>query len=209
MSDTKIRDDFTDTLQHLESICDKLDPVTGGRGRTFTFPDGHKISEGLFLSSWTHWEQFVRRLFVQDLATNSAGALQREVKQFRTKGAPMRLAESIVGHPDSRRWVEWSDYSDVVRRADALLGPSSRFAASVDQQKLALLRRIRNAIAHKSDKAWQSFRDLAKAPPFSLATKQMMGITVGRFLIAHNWNGRPVIRESLHLLQHEARALVP
>jgi hypothetical protein len=81
--------------------------------------------------------------------------------------------------------------------------------ALISQNDLAILKRIRNATAHKSDYAWDSFRNLAKTAPFSVTPSQMKGITVGRFLSAHKWNGRPVIQEGIRLLKANAQVLVP
>lgn len=209
MSQQKIRDELVTTLDHIERVWTKLQPLTGNR-RSLTFPDTHKLSEGLFLASWTHWEQFLRELFVEDLSWATGSAVRREVKKFRTKNAPERLAELVVGHPDTKKWIEWSEFSDVLNRANSLLGANNRFAAAgINQNDLTNLKRIRNAIAHKSDSAWESFRRLAQAAPFSLAANQMRGITVGRFLTAHQWNGMPVLRQSLQLVRANAQVLVP
>lgn len=218
MTQASIRDDFVATLDHIDRVRTKLDTVTGLQ-KTFSFPDQHKLAEGLFLSAWTHWEQFLRLLFKEDLTWLPTSSLQREVRNFRTKKAPDRLAESMIGHPDARRWVEWSEFGDVVARASVLLGTSNRFCvastslpgapAPLDQNDLAILKRIRNAIAHKSDYAWDSFRKLAKGTPFSLTSSQMKGITVGRFLSAHKWNGNPVLEQGITLLKTNAQVLVP
>jgi hypothetical protein len=209
MNETKIRDEFTTTLDHIEGISTRLGPLTG-KGRPLSFADAHKLSEGLFLTSWTHWEQFLRQLFIEDLACTPDSALRREVKAFRTKNAPKRLAEAMIGHPDARRWVEWSEFNDVISRASSLLGPTNRFTSvSINQNDLGMLKRIRNAIAHKSDVSWDSFCKLVRAVPFSLTANQMKGITVGRFLIAHRWKGHPVLMESLSCLRINAQVLVP
>ena len=209
MNQENIRDRFLHTLDHIERTAGKLEPLTGMRkDQPLRFADLHKLSEGLFLASWTDWEEFLRELFIEDLATDASGALRREVKVFRTKRASWRLADSIVGHPDAAKWIEWSEYAAVKGRADSLLGAGNRFSsAAINQENLARLKRIRNAIAHKSDHAWESFKDLARQTPFSLS--DMRGITVGRFLVAHEWNGHTVLRESLTILQSNARALVP
>ena len=209
MSQIAIRDRFVKTLDHVNRICCKLSPVTGN-GKVFTFPESWKISEGLFLTSWTHWEQFVQQLFVADLASSRKGQLHRRVREFRTKRANAHLAQLIVGHPDTKRWIEWSDYNDVISRAGLLLGDGNRFSVTnINGNDLFMLKRIRNAIAHKSDRAWTSFLKLAKNEPFSLTAKQMKGITVGRFLIAHDWNAQSVLKESIRLLKTNAHMLVP
>lgn len=204
-----IRDELITTLQHLRDVLTTVQAQTG-RGRPFNFSDAHKITEGLFLSAWTHWEEFLRYLLVEDLCASANGVLRSEVKEFRTKGAAWRLSDRLLSHPDPKRWVEWSDFNDVVQRANFFLGNPNRFlAAAVNQNRLSLLKRMRNAVAHKSDRAWASFIDLVKAAPFALAPNQRKGITVGRFLIAHQWNGKPVLVESIDILENNANLLVP
>lgn len=209
MAQSEIRDEFLNTLTHVEAIATKLH-TQSGIGRPFTFPDQHKLSEGLFLTCWTHWEEFIRSLLVEDLATLPGGLVRRDVRKFRVAGAPRRLAEAILFHPDHPdKFVEW-DYAYVRSRANSFLPAGHRFSASLPRQgDLDLLKRIRNAIAHKSDRAWNSFTSLAKAHPFSLGSPQMRGITVGRFLAAHTWNGRKILTESIGILRANASHLVP
>ena len=94
-----IRDEYLDSLAHIgvayNKVCNQV-----GRGHLFTFPDVHKLSDGLFISALTYWEAFCKDVITTDLATSTAGALRSEVKTFRTKNAPYRLAERILNHPD-------------------------------------------------------------------------------------------------------------
>jgi hypothetical protein len=209
MAQADIRDDFLATLNHVANVNVTLRGQSGLH-RPFTFPDQHKLSEGLFLSCWTHWEEFIRELLVEDLATVSAGFVRRDVRRFRVTRAPWRLAEAILFHPDHpQRFVEW-DYSYVRSRADTFLPVGHRFAPALPRHgDLDLLKRIRNATAHKSDRAWQSFLNLARNAPFSLTPAQMRGITVSRFVAAHQWNGHFVLDETVILLRTYATHLVP
>jgi hypothetical protein len=75
--------------------------------------------------------------------------------------------------------------------------------------ELLILKRIRNAIAHKSDKAWDSFIKLVSMQPFGLTPKQRKGITPGRFLSTAQWSGSTVIRHSLTTLEGAAKVLAP
>jgi len=208
----KIRDEFLQTLGHLRSVLTKVRNESGIR-KALSFPDAHKISEGLLLSAWTHWEELVRSLFVVDLASVRRGVLLSEVKVqgFRTKNAPMRLARRILSPPDAEKWTDWSQYTDVRKRADELLGKGSRFSSVTKPTgaDLEQMKRIRNAVAHRSDRAWESFIDLVSNSPFSLTPAQRKGITPGRFLFAHRWNGGFVLEECLGILEIAARALVP
>lgn len=203
------RDSFIRTVDHLEAICGKIASLLGRRG-TLTFPDHHKLSEGLFLSAWTHWEEFIRELIVDDLAEDARGFVRKDVRTFRVKGAPRRISEKILFHPDHpQKFVEW-DIGLVKARADALLPASHRFASALPRASdLEKLKRMRNAIAHKSDRAWDSFKSLVIDTPFNLTPKQRQGLTVGRFLTSHNWNGQSVIREALAIHRINANHLVP
>ncbi len=211
MSQQTLCDELLATLTHISDVLSKVTRNSGPNG-VLSAPDLHKIAEGLFLSAWTHWEQFTHYLLVEDLATDGRSILHRRVRQFRTVKAPRYLANQLLNHPDHpQRFVEWSDYAAVVSRANDFLGAGNRFAATPLPRRgdLDLLRRIRNAIAHRSDKAWDSFVRLCRDAPFSLKPRQMRGITPGRFLVAHTWNGQPILRDVIVLLDAAARHLVP
>lgn len=63
-------------------------------------------------------------------------------------------------------FVEWSDFDAVAARADSLIGSANRFRmvitappggqAPLNKNDLLFVKRIRNAVAHKSDYAWAS-----------------------------------------------------
>ncbi|WP_355661308.1 hypothetical protein [Halomonas salifodinae] len=206
---TKHRDEFLATLDHLSAVYGK---VAGSLGRNglFTFPDHHRLAEGLFLSAWAHWEELIQALLVDDLAEDPSGFVQADVKKFRVKGAPRRIAERILYHPDHpSTFVNW-DYGLVKSRAGTFLGQGHRFTSALPRANdLEKMKRIRNAVAHKSDRAWESFKNLVRDQPFSLTTGQMKGITVGRFLVSHNWNQDRVIRECFTIHRQNAMHLVP
>jgi hypothetical protein len=205
-----IRDELLSATAHVRAVFTRLQAATGFHNRPFTFADAYKLTEGLLLSSWTQWEEFLRSLIVADLSSDKDGAVRRDVRRFRIQGAPRRLAELVLEHPDApERYVEW-DYDAVKNRADALLPQNHRFTQPLPrQQDLHMVKRMRNAIAHKSDKAWTSFRKLAAAAPFNLQPRQFRGLTVGRFLYAHQWNGGSVMVEVLNILDANVRHLVP
>lgn len=211
MTQVDLRDEFLDAITHLGSILTKVTQNTGATG-LLAEPDIHTIAEGLFLFAWTHWEHFTHSLLVEDLATSTTSTLNSDVQQFRSAQAPERLAHRLLNHPDHpRRFIEWSDYSDVESRANEFLGAGNRFAISPLPRRndLELLKRVRNAIAHRSDKAWTSFLNLCKNPPFSLSALATNAITPGKLLVAHNWNGQPVLRDTLSLFDAAAQHLVP
>ncbi len=205
----KHRDDFVATINHLDAVAHKIAGLVG-HGRPLTFPDQHKLSEGLFLSAWTHWEEFIQQLITDDLSEEPTGFVRKDVKEFRVKGAPRRIAERILFHPDHpQKFVEW-DYGLVKTRADTFLPANHRFTRPLPRHDdLEKMKRIRNAIAHKSDRAWESFRNLISQPPFNLTSYQRKGLTVGRFLVAHRWNGQSVLTETLAIHRAHAQHLVP
>jgi hypothetical protein len=204
------RDGYLASLTHIDSAYGKVIGQVG-RGGAFDFPDVHKLTEGLFLSAWTYWEGFMSDLLWLDVATDPRGVLRRDVKRFRLKNSSFRLAERIVNHPDHPdKFVDWSDYNAVVKRANEFLGQPHRFQAPLPQASdIALLKRMRNAISHRSDRAWDSFMSLVSNPPFSLAPRQRRGLTPGRLLYAHQWSGTSVMQHSTQVLRAAAQALVP
>ncbi|QGW26707.1 hypothetical protein [Phnomibacter ginsenosidimutans] len=197
------------TLNHIRTVYNKLH-AQSGLHRPFTFPDAHKLTEGLLLSTWTHWEEFIQEILIIDLATTNDGFLKKDIKKFRTIGAPMRYAEKILNHPDSpEKFIEW-DYSVVQKRANNYLAAGHRYPTSLARQNdIDKLKRIRNGIAHKSDKAWDSFIKLVRAAPFSLTGTQLRGMTVGRFAFSHQWNGNFVLIESINVIEECVNELVP
>ncbi len=116
----KHRDEFIATLNHLSAVYGKVAGALGKNG-LFTFPDHHKLAEGLFLSAWTHWEELAQVLLIDDLAEDPTGFVQADVKKFRVKGAPRRIAERVLLHPDHpNTFVNW-DYGLVNSRAETFL----------------------------------------------------------------------------------------
>lgn len=203
-----LRDSFLQTLDHVGGAFGRTRAASGPR-RPLQAPDLHKLSEGLLLSSWTHWEALCRGLFILDLALDPDGVLRRDVSKFRYKGSAWRLAYAVADHPDERKFVDWSDYDAIRQRADAWLAPGHRYGVLPRKPDLLIVKRIRNAIAHRSDQAWDRFMTMIQKPPFSLTARQRMGITPGRFISTHSWNGVPVLNEVVNSLEASARALVP
>jgi hypothetical protein len=211
MNDQELRDEFLKALTHIGNVLTKV-MQNSGAGGFLIESDLHTIAEGLFLSAFTHWEQFTRYLLIADLANSPTSTLHREVQQFRDADAPMRLATQLLKHPDHpQKFIEWSNYADIVSRANQFLGAGNRFAATPLPRRndLELLKRVRNAVAHRSDKAWASFLDLCEDPPFQIPPAQIVGITPGRFLVAHDINGQPILRDAIVLLDAAAHHLVP
>lgn len=205
-----IRDEYLDSLAHIRvaytKVCSQV-----GRGHLFTFPDVHKLSEGLFISALTYWEAFCKDAMTTDLATQTAGILRSDATKFRTKNAPFRLADRILNHPDHpAKFVEWSSFEVLASRANEFLGAGHRFALpQATVQDLNRLKKIRNAIAHKSDKAWADFSKMIRGAPFNLTGLQCRGVTPGRFMYSHQWGGTTVMLHSLNTLEAAANALVP
>lgn len=161
------------------------------------------------MSAWTDWEEFIKALLLADVATTPGTCLTNEVRQFRTRGAHWRLADLIINHPDSpESFVPW-DYDMVKDRANRFLPNGHRFVALAVSGEIKKMKTIRNAVAHGSDKAWHSFRKMVKAAPFNFTSGQMRFLTVGRFLVATNWNGSKALTTALNTLDTAARQLVP
>lgn len=210
MSQIDLRDGFLATLIHIGNVLTKVTQNSGAQG-FLTEPDLHTLAEGLFLDAWTHWEQFTHYLLVEDLATLATSKLHTEIQQFSTAESAKRLANQLLSHPDHpQKFIDWSEYAYVESRANEFLGAGNRFAAAPLPRRgdVDFLKRIRNAVAHRSDKAWNSFLRLCQDPPFSIPLHVMPGMTPGRFLVAHNWNGQPVLRDAIALLNTAASHLV-
>ncbi|HEY2346383.1 MAG TPA: hypothetical protein VGH80_10930 [Xanthomonadaceae bacterium] len=222
----RLRDEFIDSIIHIRGAATRVTRNSGPKG-VLTAPDSHKIAEGLFLSAVTHWEELCQALLVLDLATSTLGKLRKDVRLFRTANSPVRLAELMMTHIDHpNAFYDWSEFNRICARADAYLAPGHRFSPpapippatkpphstalpSATVEDLARFKRIRNAVAHKTDKAWESFMSLVRGAPFNMAPAQRRGITPGRFLVTQQWNGVTVIHHTLNVLEGAARVLVP
>jgi hypothetical protein len=75
--------------------------------------------------------------------------------------------------------------------------------------ELATFTRLRDSIAHKSDKAWNRFITLVSEPPFSLSSKQIKGVIPSRFLVTQQSAGEVVLHHALDTLKDAAIILVP
>jgi len=204
------RSEFVDTITHIRSATTKV-MANAGNGQVLSFPDAHKISEGLFLSAVTHWEEFCQILLITDLAFTKNSLVTKRVKKFRTKNASFHMAEAMLSHIDRpNRFYDWSDFNSIVQRANTFLNAPHRYLlASGVLSELGMFKRIRNSVAHKSDRAWDSFMTLIAGAPFNLTPNQRKGITPGRFLCNQQWAGKTVIDHALDTLEAAAKALVP
>ena len=218
------RTEFISSIIHIRSATTKVIANSGPR-QALSAPDVHKIAEGLFLSAVTHWEEFCQILLITDLATQSGSMLKKEVMSFRTKNGSLRLAVSMLSHIDHpNSFYDWSEFNRIVQRANTFLAPGHRFApptlppgapsqstalSSAVVEELAMFKRLRNSVAHKSDRAWQSFINLVSNPPFCLSANQRKGVTPGRFLVTQQWAGQVVLFHALDTLENAALTLVP
>jgi len=206
------RNEYRALLARLLRTSRRVVAVSGNR-QPLSFPDWHLLSEGVLLTAWSSWEAYLRQLFILDLATDTAGVLRRDIRAagFRYTQSPLRLAEAIVDHPDPSRFVEWSRLGDIKGRANSLLGPTHRYGAIPPARETTIehLVKVRNAIAHNSDTAWDKFSTLIRNAPYTLTPSQRRGITVGRFLTSHRVGGRTVLHHFLHELGVAACDLVP
>jgi len=222
-----LKQEFVTTVAHIRSAVGKV-RTNSGPGRILTPPDLHKISEGLFLSVVTHWEEFVQALLISDLALSTTSSLVKEVRAFRSGAARDRLAELVTAHLDHPQgFYDWSEFEKVHSRSLVLLGNVNRFTVTVPavppataaKQRPSLsiptleefteYKIIRNAVAHKTDKAWDAFIRLVKRHPYGLAANQTRGITPGRFVIAHTVNGVTVLDRALNTYENASMVLVP
>ena len=222
----QLRDEFIASITHIRDATSRVLQNSGPHG-VLTAPDSHKIAEGLFLSAVTHWEEFCQALLILDIATTPQSALLRDIKKFRTKNAPQRLAELLMTHVDHPNgFHDWSEFSRICARADAYLPANHRFAPpppvppatkpphstalpTVVFEDLIKFKRIRNAVAHKTDKAWESFMGLVKGVPFNMLPAKRRGITPGRFLVSQQWSGSIAIHHTINTPENAAKTLVP
>lgn len=179
----KLRNETLESIQHTCSVFLKAYQNSGGT-KVFDFSEMHKIATGLYLAIWTRWEEYCRQLLVLELIENEGSIILQRVKKFRTKKSASILANSVIehiDHPDN--FNTWSSFEVLLKRARKMVGDNNAFRNSgIDKSKLKYIYKIRNFIAHSSDKAKSDFMKLLSLPPFSLSLQQKQGITAGRLL---------------------------
>jgi hypothetical protein len=179
------------------------------------------------MSAVAHWEEYCQELLISDLALQPTSALRKNVKSYKSNAARDRLAELVVSHLDHPNgFYDWSELSRVHSRSISLLGAANRFntvvpptppatesknkcVLSAQSSELTDYKIIRNAIAHKNDKAWDAFMRLVVREPYNLTPGQKRGITPGRFIATHAIDGVTVIDRALNTLEAAAYVLVP
>ena len=179
----KLRDETLDSIKHS---CEAFTKVfdNSGKDKVFNFPETHKIANGLYLSIWTKWEEFCRQLLILELAENPDSVLRKRVKEFRSKKSAILLAKRVTEHLDHpNNFNTWHDFETLLKRARKLVGDDNAFKRSqINKSELKYIFKIRNAIAHASDKAKSDFLSLLARPPFNLTPQQKQGISTGRLL---------------------------
>jgi hypothetical protein len=159
---------------------------------------------------------FGTQQLILELAENESSIVLQRVKKFRTKKSAFILANSLIehiDHPDN--FNTWHDFEKLQRRARKMVGDNNDFRNSgIDKSKLRYIYKIRNAIAHSSDKAKTDFLKLLSQSPFNLSQQQKQGITAGRLLCTQRILNPTNLQETVfisiaNILMDNIRLLVP
>lgn len=124
------------------------------------------ITEGVFIRAFSSYEVFLEELFVL-YARGKSTISGRTVPRFILPKDGLHARDLIRSNMN---YLEWNSPDVLIQRAETYLdgGPIKQ---SIVQHKdrLNTIRRIRNAIAHRSDDAWQRYANAVtaelRAPP--------------------------------------------
>jgi len=187
-----------------------------GKGKLFNITETNKLSIGLYLTLWTTWENFCRELFVIELAESPESIICSRVKKFRNIRSAEQIAQKMaehIDHPSS--FFDWHDFAKIIERSKLYIGDTNVFTQSgIDKSKLKTLFKIRNRIAHNSDKAKDDFIKIITGPPFELGAQKRQGMSPGSLLCAKGlWPNRrpnePVFIGLLEIIVKNIEILIP
>lgn len=119
-----------------------------------------------FLGALAAWEEFVESVFVRYLAdATSPGGYQ--ARQRAGAAVSLQHAYELVagqsGYDPQRHYLSWSSPSDVLARADIFFYQGQPFRAAFGhwRERLQDAAKIRNRVAHASQKARREFKSVA------------------------------------------------
>lgn len=145
---------FQGRLQKLDGIGRRLEVLHNAL--RISRSDLERIYAGLFIDAVTTFEGFLESLFVGILTGRVNFPKSRVNPRIRLKTSTDAMA-IICGE---RKYVDWLPFHETARRAEAYLTGGRPFSllSQADQDKLAVILHIRNAIAHSSDYALKVFQ---------------------------------------------------
>jgi hypothetical protein len=157
-------------LQHFElgvsqvlrlyNVSESLRPDSRHSSRPISHRQADDIVALAFMKAFTVWEVFLEEAFVAYLV-GARGLTGRERKRYFFPEGPSQARRFLRG---DRNICDWSDVSVVTQRAVMHFRRGEPFRSALEARKMRLgqAKRVRNAIAHSSQDAWEKFRQVVR-----------------------------------------------
>lgn len=126
-----------------------------GHGKAPTRPQLHVLTEGVFLSAFRAYEQFVRNAFL----LLCRGAQLKGRKRVHSCVLPKSTAHAEEILRSSMHFLDWSSPDELVSRAEIYLrdGYPIKDFVTANMKPLRDLKKLRNRIAHSSGEAQSAY----------------------------------------------------
>lgn len=112
------------------------------------------ITEGIFIRAFTTFERFLEEVFV--LYARGKPGVSGEVGRSFILPRDGNHARELLR--SGMNFLEWNSPDILISRAETYLsGGPIKSAIALHRDRLNSIRRVRNAIAHRSDEAWQKY----------------------------------------------------
>jgi len=154
-----------------------------------------KIIELSFMNIISAWEEFVQGVFIRYMIggiSESGYSPVLRVGKCQNLNHALELVSGKESFDPSIDYLDWSNWSEVIRRAKIFFGGATPFSFLTENQQQLLKDGviIRNRVAHSSHKCKRAFSDLAKRY-LGLRRNESLpkGFSVGRLLISNEVRG--------------------
>ena len=127
------------------------------------------ITEGIFVRAFTSYESFLEELFIL-YACGKPTISGKQLKRYISPKDGKHAREIIKS---GMNFLEWNSPDILIQRSETYLnGGPVKQAITLHKARLEVIRKVRNAIAHRSDEAWVRYTKIVgnelRAPPLSM-----------------------------------------
>jgi len=161
-----------DGLLRLDALNQKRYRTGRGRPNASQLTKGQMclITEGIFTRAFSSYELFLEDafiLYVRGRPTQSGRIVESYLRPRNTTHAREMIKSQMT-------FLEWNSPDNVIERADTYLGDNNpvKLAISTNRARLSIMRKVRNAIAHRSTQARTQFASVVTqelmAPPLMM-----------------------------------------
>lgn len=195
----QVVDEFKKQISNAINLLDKIERSP----KVLYQPQVDLIFELAFLKIFIAWEQFLEDTFARYMCGASSLSGKKPTRNATARYLDHALSIIYGGQP----YADWTSVDIVVDRANRFFDKGEPYTTPLQSatKELRDMRRIRNHIAHHSNKSREDFNKLL----VSIYGFRPQGMTAGRFLRRHlNAHGKQRIQEYAETLESLARMIV-